>query len=272
MIDRKEKRGYTINKFISNEKGVIEMSEKLPSNDIIKEAEELRRSLTYHAERYYVYDSPEISDYDYDMMYARLIALEDKYPSLVVPDSPTQRVGGKALEKFQKVTHTVKMNSLSDVFSYEEIEDFVNRVKGTVGDVVFSVEPKIDGLSVSLSYENGLFVRGATRGDGEIGEDVTENLKTVYSIPLRLKKPLTLTVRGEVYMPVSVFEKINAEREAEGKALMANPRNAAAGSLRQLDSKITAKRKLDIFVFNNSFLLILLVLCFLPPLLSFLRF
>ena len=250
MIDRKEKRGYNISMSISNEKGVIEMSEKLPSNDIIKEAEDLRRSLTYHAERYYVYDSPEISDYDYDMMYARLIALEEQYPSLVVPDSPTQRVGGKALEKFQKVTHTVKMNSLSDVFSYEEIEDFVKRVKGTVGDVVFSVEPKIDGLSVSLSYENGLFVRGATRGDGEIGEDVTENLKTVYSIPLRLKKPLTLTVRGEVYMPVAVFEKINAEREAEGKALMANPRNAAAGSLRQLDSKITAKRKLDIFVFN----------------------
>ncbi len=226
------------------------MSAKLPSNEIINEASELRTSLIYHAERYYVYDSPEISDYDYDMMYARLLSLEAEYPSLVVPESPTQRVGGKALEKFEKVTHTVKMNSLSDVFSYEEIEDFVNRVKNSVGEVVFSVEPKIDGLSVSLSYENGVFVRGATRGDGEVGEDVTENLKTVYSIPLKLKKPLTLTVRGEVYMPVSVFEKINAKREAEGKALMANPRNAAAGSLRQLDSKITAKRKLDIFVFN----------------------
>ena len=226
------------------------MSEKLPNQDIINEAVELRKTLIYHAERYYVYDSPEISDYDYDMMYARLLSLEEKYPSLVVPDSPTQRVGGKALEKFEKVTHKVKMNSLSDVFSYEEIEDFVIRVRNTVGDVVFSVEPKIDGLSVALSYENGVFAGGATRGDGEVGEDVSENLKTVYSIPLVLKKPLTLTVRGEVYMPVSAFEKINAKREAEGKALMANPRNAAAGSLRQLDSKITAQRKLDIFVFN----------------------
>lgn len=250
MIDRKGKKGYNISIFIRSLKGVIEMSGKLPNQDIINEASELRRSLTYHAERYYVYDSPEISDYDYDMMYARLLSLEEEYPSLVVPDSPTQRVGGKALEKFEKVTHTVKMNSLSDVFSYEEIDDFVKRVKSAVGDVVFSVEPKIDGLSVSLSYENGVFVRGATRGDGEVGEDVSENLKTIYSIPLVLKKPLTLTVRGEVYMPVSVFEKINAKREAEGKALMANPRNAAAGSLRQLDSKITAKRKLDIFVFN----------------------
>ncbi len=226
------------------------MSAKIPSENIVAEAKKLRESLTYHAERYYVYDSPEISDYDYDMMYARLVALEDEYPSLVTPDSPTQRVGGKALDKFEKVTHSVKMNSLSDVFSYEEIDEFVNRVKNSVGEVEFSVEPKIDGLSVALIYENGVFVRGATRGDGEIGEDVTQNLKTVYSIPLSLKKPLTLTVRGEVYMPVSVFERINAEREKEGKALMANPRNAAAGSLRQLDSRITAKRKLDIFVFN----------------------
>lgn len=222
----------------------------MPDEKIKLEAKKLRESLTYHAERYYVYDSPEISDYDYDMMYARLLSLEEAYPSLKTPDSPTQRVGGKALEKFEKVVHSVKMNSLSDVFSYEEIEDFVSRVRNAVGEVEFSVEPKIDGLSVSLIYENGTFVRGATRGDGEVGEDVTQNLRTVYSIPLSLKEPLTLTVRGEVYMPVSVFEKINSEREATGKALMANPRNAAAGSLRQLDPKIAAQRKLDIFVFN----------------------
>ena len=249
MIDRIEKKGYNIYNRLLNER-VFEMSVKLPSEEIKNEAERLRKELTYHAEKYYVYDSPEISDYDYDMMYARLIAIEEEYPSLVTPDSPTQRVGGKALDKFEKVAHNVKMNSLSDVFSYEEIDDFVKRVSSAVGEVEFSVEPKIDGLSVALIYENGVFVKGATRGDGEVGEDVTQNLKTVFSIPLVLKKPLTLTVRGEVYMPVSVFEKINAEREKRGKALMANPRNAAAGSLRQLDSKITAERRLDIFVFN----------------------
>ncbi len=226
------------------------MDIKKPTVEIISEAEKLRRELTYHAEKYYVYDSPEISDYDYDMMYARLLALEEEYPELVVPDSPTQRVGGKALDKFEKVSHSVKMNSLSDVFSYDELREFLRRVSQTVNDAEYSVEPKIDGLSVSLRYEEGIFVQGATRGDGEIGEDVTQNLKTVYSIPLVLKKPLTLTVRGEVYMPRATFEKINAKREARGEALMANPRNAAAGSLRQLDSKIAAERRLDIFVFN----------------------
>ena len=226
------------------------MNKKIPTSDIVAEAEKLRKELTYHAERYYVYDSPEISDYDYDMMYARLLSLEEEYEGLTTPDSPTQRVGGKALDKFEKVTHSVRMDSLSDVFSYDEIRDFCERVSQTVKNAEYSVEPKIDGLSVSLRYEDGIFTQGATRGDGEIGEDVTQNLKTVYSIPLVLKKPLTLTVRGEVYMPRAVFEKINAKREKEGKALMANPRNAAAGSLRQLDSKITAERKLDIFVFN----------------------
>ena len=220
------------------------------TEDIKAEAEKLRKLLTYHAERYYVYDSPEISDYDYDMMYARLLQIEGEYPELLTPDSPTQRVGGKALDKFDKVTHGVRMDSLSDVFSYEEIREFCERMSGIVENAEYSVEPKIDGLSVSLRYENGIFVQGATRGDGEIGEDVTQNLKTVYSIPLSLKEPLSLTVRGEVYMPRAVFEKINAKRELDGKALMANPRNAAAGSLRQLDSKITAERKLDIFVFN----------------------
>ncbi|MBE6530811.1 MAG: NAD-dependent DNA ligase LigA [Ruminococcaceae bacterium] len=226
------------------------MSKNIPTDEIRAEVEKLRRELTYHAERYYVYDSPEISDYDYDMMYAALLKLEEEYPELVTPDSPTHRVGGKPLDKFEKVTHSVKMNSLSDVFSYDEIRDFCDRVALSVKDAEFSVEPKIDGLSVSLIYENGVFVQGATRGDGEIGEDVTQNLRTVYSIPLMLKKPLTLTVRGEVYMPRAVFEKINSKREKEGKPLMANPRNAAAGSLRQLDPKVAADRKLDIFVFN----------------------
>ena len=217
----------------------------------IKErVEYLRRELSYHAQRYYVYDSPEISDYEYDMMYAELKRLEEQEPSLYDPNSPTQRVGGRALDKFEKVTHSVRMDSLADVFSFEETEDFCAKMSDAVASPEYSVEPKIDGLSVSLIYENGEFVRGATRGDGIVGEDVTQNLRTVQSIPLKLNEPLSLTVRGEVYMPRAVFEQINAKREAEGRALMANPRNAAAGSLRQLDSTVTAERKLDIFVFN----------------------
>ena len=210
----------------------------------------LRETLTYHAQRYYVYDSPEISDYEYDMMYAELKRLEEEHPDLYDPASPTNRVGGKALDKFEKVVHSVRMDSLSDVFSFEEAEAFCLKMQEEISSPAYSVEPKIDGLSVSLIYENGEFVRGATRGDGTEGEDVTLNLRTIQSIPLRLPEPLSLTVRGEVYMPRAVFEKINAKREKEGKALMANPRNAAAGSLRQLDSAITAQRKLDIFVFN----------------------
>ena len=217
---------------------------------ITERAKELREALTYHSEKYYVYDSPEISDYEYDMMFAELKALEEKYPELYDPASPTLRVGGKALDKFEKITHNARMDSLSDVFSFEEVEDFCARTSRELSEPVFSVEPKIDGLSVALTYEKGVFVRGATRGDGVVGEDVTENLRTVFSIPLRLSEPLDLTVRGEVYMPRAVFEKINDRRREEGKALMANPRNAAAGSLRQLDSKITAERRLDIFVFN----------------------
>ncbi len=216
-----------------------------------KRIDELRRTLRYHAERYYVYDSPEISDFEYDRLYAELKALEEADPDYFDPASPTQRVGGRPLDQFQKVSHAHRMDSLADVFSFEETEDFLRRMSETVGgEVAYSVEPKIDGLSVALTYEGGLFVRGATRGDGVIGEDVTSNLKTVFSIPLRLPEPLDLTVRGEVYMPRAVFEAINYEREAAGQALMANPRNAAAGSLRQLDPKITAGRKLDIFVFN----------------------
>lgn len=220
-------------------------------DQMLKErTEQLRRELSYHAERYYVYDAPEISDYEYDMMFAELKRIEEEHPELYDPASPTQRVGGKALDKFEKVTHNARMDSLADVFSFEELAEFCQRMEGLVQKPAYSVEPKIDGLSVSLRYENGIFVQGATRGDGVEGEDVTQNLKTVFSIPLTLPEPLTLTVRGEVYMPRAVFEKINAKREREGRALMANPRNAAAGSLRQLDSKITAERKLDIFVFN----------------------
>ncbi len=218
--------------------------------EIRKRVEQLRAQLTYHAEKYYVYDAPEISDYEYDRMFAELKGLEEQYPELYSPTSPTQRVGGKALDKFEKVTHSVRMDSLADVFSFEEAEDFCRRMEGEVVSPTYSVEPKIDGLSVALTYEAGVFVRGATRGDGVVGEDVTQNLKTVYSIPLKLSEPLSLTVRGEVFMPRGVFEDINARRAEAGKPLMANPRNAAAGSLRQLDSRITAERRLDIFVFN----------------------
>ena len=207
---------------------------------------ELREQLSYHAKLYYVYDAPVISDYDYDMMYAELEALEEAHPELFDPESPTQRVGGAPLDKFDEVTHAVRMDSLADVFSFEELADFT----GKNGDIRYSVEPKIDGLSVALTYEKGVFVKGATRGNGVVGEDVTNNLKTVFSIPMKLSEPLDLCVRGEVYMPRAVFERINTSRAAEGKALMANPRNAAAGSLRQLDPKITASRGLDIFVFN----------------------
>ena len=211
---------------------------------------ELRAKLLYHAKRYYEDDEPEISDYEYDMMYAELLKLEAEHPEFFDPASPSQRVGGRPLDKFEKVTHTVQMNSLSDVFSFDELREFLDRVAATVPDAAYSVEPKIDGLSVSLRYENGIFVQGATRGDGFVGEDVTQNLRTIFSIPMRLSEPLNLTVRGEVYMPRAVFERINLAREGAGQALLANPRNAAAGSLRQLDPKIAAERKLDIFVFN----------------------
>ena len=227
----------------------------MEKSDILKELEGLRATVSYHARKYYVEDAPEISDYDYDMLYRRLLELEAAHPEYADPTSPTHRVGGAPLEKFKKVTHATVMNSLSDVFSYEELTEYYTRATAAlaaadVKDAAWSVEAKIDGLSVSLVYENGILVRGATRGDGVTGEDVTQNIKTIFSIPLRLAEPLTLTVRGEVYMPRSVFNSINAAREAQGKALLANPRNAAAGSLRQLDPKIAAERRLSIFVFN----------------------
>ena len=213
-------------------------------------AEELRRTLEYHARLYYVEDAPVISDYEYDKLYYELVHLEEAYPELDDPASPTHRVGGKALDKFDKVTHTARMDSLADVFSYDELGDFIHRVHEILPDAPFSVEPKIDGLSVSLRYVDGVLTQGATRGDGITGEDVTNNLKTIFDIPLTLPEPLDLVVRGEVYMPRAVFERLNAKREAEGTALLANPRNAAAGSLRQLDPNVTAQRALSIFVFN----------------------
>ena len=217
-----------------------------------KRIAELKETINYHAKLYYINDAPTISDYEYDKMFYELVALEEKYPEFATEDSPTKRVGGAALDKFEKVTHTVRMGSLSDVFSYEEIYDFVNRITAALGrETVFSVEPKIDGLSVSLEYHDGKFTVGSTRGDGLEGENVTENLKTVKTIPLSLPDSLSLLeVRGEVYMPRKSFEALNARREENGEALFANPRNAAAGSLRQLDSKITASRGLDIMIFN----------------------
>lgn len=223
------------------------MNEK---NTIKETIESLRKTISYHAKRYYVYDAPEISDFEYDKLYASLLKLEAEYPEFDSPDSPTKRVGGAPLEKFDKVTHTVKMNSLSDVFSYDELSEFTERTKELIPDILYSVEPKIDGLSVSLEYIDGIFVRGATRGDGITGENVTQNLKTIFSIPLKLSEPLSFTVRGEVYMPRAIFERLNSARERNGEALLANPRNAAAGSLRQLDPKIAAERALDLFVFN----------------------
>ena len=220
--------------------------------EAISRIEYLRGEIERNSRLYYENDAPEISDYEYDMMFRELSELEEKYPELKTPDSPTHRVGGRALDKFEKYTHTVKMGSLTDVFSYDELLDFVSKTDTLLGKKAsYSVEPKIDGLSVSLIYRDGVFVKGATRGDGIVGEDVTENLKTVKSIPLKLTEPLPyLCVRGEVYMSKKVFAELNAAREAAEQPLFANPRNAAAGSLRQLDPKIAASRRLDILVFN----------------------
>ncbi|MBQ7757012.1 MAG: NAD-dependent DNA ligase LigA [Oscillospiraceae bacterium] len=223
----------------------------LNSEDAKKQIDELVETLNYHSHRYYVLDNPEISDYDYDMMQNKLKELEAEFPQFIRNDSPTQRVGGEAVSTFEKVTHKVQMGSLSDVFSFSQVEDFVNKTNENVIAPEFVVEPKIDGLSVSLEYVYGEFVRGSTRGDGFIGEDVTTNIKTILSVPLKLKETVPfLEVRGEVYMPRNVFLKLVDEQEQNGEQPFKNPRNAAAGSLRQKDSNVTAKRKLDIFVFN----------------------
>lgn len=216
-------------------------------------AEELRELLTRYGYEYYTLDNPTVSDFEYDRLMRELIEIESENPELVTPDSPTQRVGGEISEGFEEVSHTVQMQSLSDVFSKEELFEFDARVRAAleVQCVDYVTEMKIDGLSVSLEYTDGVFTRGSTRGNGFIGEDITQNLKTIQSIPLRLGEPLPfLEVRGEVYMPQKSFLRLNEQREAEGEPLFANPRNAAAGSLRQLDSKIAAERGLDIFVFN----------------------
>lgn len=220
--------------------------------DFEKEIAELRKRLERLNYEYYVKDSPTVSDYEYDMLLRRLEDLEKDHPEFYSSDSPTQRVGGRALESFQTVVHRVPLESLQDVFSYEELREFHERVLSSLGHTPsYVVEPKVDGLSVALEYRNGRFFRGATRGDGQVGEDVTDNLKTVKSIPMSIEDaPETLIVRGEIYMPRAVFERLNQERELEGKPLFANPRNAAAGSLRQLDPKIAAARRLDIQVFN----------------------
>ena len=216
-----------------------------------EQAEQLRRELEQHNYNYYVLDTPTISDFEYDRMLRALEDLEREHPELITPDSPTQRVGGKALDSFSKVSHRVPLESLQDVFDFDELAEFDRRVRESVPDAAYIVEPKIDGLSVAIEYENGIFVRGATRGDGSVGEDVTENLRTIKSIPLKLEGVSgSLIVRGEVFMPRSVFEQLNASREARGESLFANPRNAAAGSLRQLDPKIVAERKLDALIFN----------------------
>ncbi len=217
-----------------------------------EELEALKKELNEHSYKYYVLDSPTISDYEYDMKMQRLKKLEEENPELITPDSPTQRVGGAVLSSFAPVTHAVPLESLNDVFSFDELYAFDTRVKAALGDAEYVVEPKIDGLSVAVEYENGVFVRGATRGDGVTGEDVTENLKTVRSLPMKIENAPAgrLIVRGEVYMSKKVFHALNEQRETEGKTLFANPRNAAAGSLRQLDSKVAASRRLDILVFN----------------------
>ncbi len=216
-----------------------------------KEIEELTRELEEANRLYYVLDAPTMEDYEYDKKLRRLEELEAQYPEFASPLSPTKRVGGEALSRFEKVEHAVPLESLQDVFSEEEVGEFDRRLRETVRDAAYSVEPKVDGLSVALEYRDGVFVRGATRGDGRIGEDVTENLKTIRSIPLRIDDaPSRLIVRGEVFMPREVFEKLNAAREEAGKSLFANPRNAAAGSLRQLDPSIAAERRLDVLIFN----------------------
>ncbi len=219
--------------------------------DYRAEMKQLRDTLNENARLYYTLDASKMSDYEYDRLYRRLQDLEKEHPEEITPDSPTQRVGDAVLNEFAEVVHPVPLESLEDVFNGEEVLDFLNRVRETLPEAEYSVEPKVDGLSVALEYRNGVFYQGATRGDGRVGEDVTGNLRTVRSIPMTLPEQLPrLIVRGEVYMARTVFEEINEQLELEGKPLMANPRNAAAGSLRQKDPKVCAGRRLDIAVFN----------------------
>lgn len=214
-------------------------------------AKQLAEQISYHNRKYYVEDAPEIDDYEYDQLYRRLQQLEAEFPQLVTPDSPTQKVGGAALNRFSPVAHAVPMESLHDSFSEQELMEFDRRVRSAVGDPVYVVEPKFDGLSVSVEYRDGLFVRGSTRGDGSVGEDITENIRTIRSLPMKLSKALPyIEVRGEVYMPHETFYQLSARQELNGDKPFKNPRNAAAGSLRQKNPAVTASRGLDIFVFN----------------------
>ena len=223
----------------------------MDTRDAKLEIERLTRQLEYHNHQYYVLDDPKISDYDYDHMLRELEELERQYPQYASPISPTRRIGGQALSQFVKVRHAVPLESLQDVFSYDELREFDAHLREQEPDAEYTVEPKVDGLSVALEYVDGQFVRGATRGDGLVGEDVTENLKTIRSIPMTLEHaPARLIVRGEVFMPRASFEALNQQQEAAGKPMFANPRNAAAGSLRQLDPTIAAQRRLDILIFN----------------------
>lgn len=219
--------------------------------EIEKKIEELRKTLRYHSDRYYNDDAPEIEDYEYDMMMRELKELEEKYPEYDAPDSPTKKVGGVADNSFESVAHSVRMESLQDAFSKDELREFSNRVEDTVSNVNYVVEPKIDGLSVSLEYRDGVFLRGSTRGNGDVGEDVSGNLRVIHNIPLKLNKSIPyIEVRGEVYMPKKSFERVVDRQIINGEKPFKNPRNAAAGSLRQKDSSIAASRGLDIFVFN----------------------
>ena len=219
--------------------------------DYRREMQQLRDTLNENGYRYYVLDDPTMSDYEYDKLLRRLEELEAEHPEEITPDSPTQRVGGKAVAAFAEYQHAVPLESLQDVFSGEEVEEFCSKMEESAGEVAYSIEPKVDGLSVALEYRDGVFYKGATRGDGRTGEDVTENIRTIRSIPMTLPEKLPrLIVRGEVYMPKKVFHQLNAALEERGEKLMANPRNAAAGSMRQLDPRICADRKLDIAIFN----------------------
>lgn len=219
--------------------------------EIEKKIEELRKTLRYHSDKYYNDDAPEIEDYEYDMMMRELKELEEKYPEYDAPDSPTKKVGGVADNSFESVAHSVRMESLQDAFSKDELREFSNRVEDTVSDVNYVVEPKIDGLSVSLEYRDGVFLRGSTRGNGDVGEDVSGNLRVIHNIPLKLNKSIPyIEVRGEVYMPKKSFERVVDRQIINGEKPFKNPRNAAAGSLRQKDSNVAASRGLDIFVFN----------------------
>ncbi|MCD7796529.1 MAG: NAD-dependent DNA ligase LigA [Clostridiales bacterium] len=234
-----------------NENFTETLVENIPANEVESVIDNLRKTLSYHSDRYYNDDSPEIEDYEYDMMMRRLKMLEEKYPQYDVPDSPTKRVGGKADNTFESVEHIVRMESLQDAFSVGEIMDFEKRVTDEVKKADFVVEPKIDGLSVSLEYRDGVFVRGSTRGNGDVGEDVTSNLRVIHNIPLKLKKNIPfIEVRGEVYMPKRSFDRVVDRQIINGEKPFKNPRNAAAGSLRQKDSSVVFGRGLDIFVFN----------------------